>query len=313
MKTSQLTVLYALVGILFLGLGFLWNQISENSYVPSAGDQEETFLGPAQEAPGPRVSIFKLPEKLDFAGESVPLHQPDVYERLERELYVNAYWESNTVLMMKRAGKFFPEIEQVLRENGIPDDFKYVALIESGLMNVVSPAGARGFWQFMPSTAKEFGLEVSSEVDERYHWRKATVAACKYLRSAYGRFGSWTNVAASYNMGMAGLNRRINEQQVPDYYDLYLNEETSRYMFRILAMKELFSRPSHYGFELQASDLYKLPNYREVEVTAPISNLATWAIQHGSNYKEVKLHNAWLRSTKLTVGRGKSYTIELPL
>ncbi|EON79105.1 Membrane-bound lytic murein transglycosylase D precursor [Lunatimonas lonarensis] len=313
MQNRQLVILYALVGILFLGLAFLWTRVSEFAALPLPETKEVAYLGPSQKPPEPRVRIFQLPERMDFAGEAVPLHQPDVYERLERELYVNAYWESNTVLMMKRAGRFFPVIERILADNGIPDDFKYVALIESGLMNVVSPAGARGFWQFMPSTAKEFGLEVNNDVDERYHWEKATVAACKYLRSAYGRFGSWTNVAASYNMGMAGVTRRINEQQVPNYYDLHLNDETSRYIFRVLAIKELFAHPSRYGFELQAPDLYQLPPYREVLVTSSIANLATWAIQHGSNYKLLKLHNPWLRSDKLGIRAGGSYKILLPL
>lgn len=261
----------------------------------------------------PRVRIFEVPENPQFADESVPIHIPDIRERFERELYVNAYWESNTVLMMKRAGKFFPFIEQTLRENGIPEDFKYVALIESGLMNVVSPAGARGFWQFMESTAKELGLEVSNEVDERYHFEKSTVAACKYLRSAYGRFGNWTSVAASYNMGISGLTRRKNAQLSPDYYDLYLNEETSRYIFRILAMKELFEHPGKYGFELQADDLYKLPQLKDVKVTASIPDLAKWAKQHHSNYKELKLYNPWLRSDKLSVKKGQSYIIKLPV
>lgn len=301
------------MGILFLGLVLLWQQVADRPFISHTPTPQESYVAPGPEPRMPRVRIFQLPEKIDFAGEATPLHQSDVLERLEREIYVNAYWESNTVQMMKRAGRFFPDIERMLEENDIPDDFKYVALIESGLMNVVSPAGARGFWQFMPNTAKEFGLEVSNEVDERYHWEKATAAACKYLRSAYRRFGSWTNVAASYNMGIAGFARRMNEQQVPNYYDLYLNEETSRYMFRILAMKELFSRPSAYGFELQASDLYQLPIYRDLVVDKTIPNLATWAIQHGSNYKQLKLHNPWLRSDKLTIRPGKTYTIQLPL
>ncbi len=260
-----------------------------------------------------RVRIFDKPEQVGFAGEVAPLHTPDVWERFEREVYVNAYWESNTLLMMKRAGKFFPYIEETLKNNGIPEDFKYVALIESGLMNVVSPAGAKGFWQFMEGTAKDFGLEVSSEVDERYDWEKSTIAACKYLRSAFGRFGNWTSVAASYNMGIAGLTRRKNEQQVPNYYDLHLVEETSRYVFRILALKEIFENPSSYGFELQQDDLYAIPALKEIEVGSSIPNLAQWAIQQGSNYKELKIYNPWLRSDKLTVRSGKTYVIKLPV
>ncbi|HLU89555.1 MAG TPA: lytic transglycosylase domain-containing protein, partial [Cyclobacteriaceae bacterium] len=258
------------------------------------------------------VKIFQLPEDLNFAGEPVPLDIPDVLERLEREIYVNAYWHSNTVMLMKRAGKFFPTIEEILAQNGIPDDFKYVALIESGLMNVTSPAGARGFWQFMKNTATEKGLEVNSEVDERYHFEKATRAACDYLKTAYARFGNWTSVAASYNMGIAGLTRRKNEQRVPDYYNLFLNEETSRYIFRVLAIKDIFENPNKYGFNLQNDDLYSMPVMRELSVSSSIDNLADWALKHNSNYKELKIYNPWLRSNNLTVRKGSTYKILLP-
>ena len=312
---NRFNLLYLVFGILFLAVVYLWQK--DPALVPTAArdadGRDQVFIGQAQEPTPPRVKIFETPENIEFAGESVPIRQPDVLERLEREIYVNAYWESNTVLMMKRAGKYFPAIEKMLAENGIPEDFKYIALIESGLLNVVSPAGARGFWQLMPGTATDFGLEVSDDVDERYHWEKSTLAACKYLRAGYGKFGNWTSVAASYNIGIAGLNRRINDQQVPEYYNLYLNEETSRYMFRALALKELFEHSLKYGFELQASDLYQLPMLREYVVDTSIPSLTTWAIQHGSNYKELKIYNPWLRSEKLSVGRGKSYLILLPV
>ena len=258
------------------------------------------------------VKIFQLPEDLNFAGEPVPLDIPDVLERLEREIYVNAYWHSNTVMLMKRARKFFPTIEEILAQNGIPEDFKYVALIESGLMNVTSPAGARGFWQFMKNTATEKGLEVNSEVDERYHFEKATRAACDYLKTAYARFGNWTSVAACYNMGIAGLTRRKNEQRVPDYYNLFLNEETSRYIFRVLAIKDIFENPNKYGFTLQNDDLYSMPVMRELSVSSSIDNLADWALKHNSNYKELKIYNPWLRSNNLTVRKGSTYKILLP-
>ncbi len=258
------------------------------------------------------VKNFPLPEDLDFAGEPVPLDQPDIVERFEREIYVNAYWHSNTFLLMKRSGKFLPDIESILLKNGIPDDFKYLTLIESGLMNVTSPAGARGFWQFMESTAKERGLEVNSEVDERYHFIKSTQAACDYLKKAYARFGNWTSVAASYNMGITGLTKRKNEQKMPDYYSLLLNEETSRYVFRILAIKEIFENPKKYGFDLQTEDIYTMPLLRELTVTDTIDNLAQWAINQNSNYKELKIYNPWLRSNKLTISQGNSYQIVLP-
>ena len=301
--------------LLFGGLFYLFS-IQEQAYP----GERELRTSPRNESylhtPGisyQGVKIFELPEELNFAGEPVPLTQPDILERFEREIYVNAYWHSNTVLLMKRAGKYLPTIEKILSQHGIPDDFKYVAMIESGLMNAVSPAGARGFWQFMESTAKEKGLEVNSEVDERYHFEKSTEAACKYLNQAYARFGNWTSVAASYNMGIAGLNRRKSEQKMSDFYNLLLNEETSRYIFRILAMKEIFGGPGKYGFELQKDDLYSMPVMRELLVSESIPNLADWAIRHNSNYKELKVYNPWLRSTKLTVSKGNSYKIILPV
>jgi membrane-bound lytic murein transglycosylase D len=243
----------------------------------------------------------------------VPLDQPDIKERFEREIYVNAYWQSNMILLMKRANKYLPSIEKTLKQQGIPDDFKYLAMAESGLMNVVSPAGARGFWQFMPATAKEYDLEVSDEVDERYHLEKSTVATCKYLKSAFAKFGNWTAVAASYNMGITGFGKRLQEQRQANYYDLLLNDETSRYLFRILAFKEIFENPVKYGFELRESELYQAPIFRDFVVESDIDNLATWAIKHNSNYKELKLHNPWLRSSKLKVKKGKSYSIQLPV
>ncbi|MDN3687221.1 lytic transglycosylase domain-containing protein [Cyclobacterium jeungdonense] len=312
MDTKHLPYVYLLLVLQFVLIGYLWFRVSNTELVENPRDTRAKI----QEAKPdrlPRVRIFELPQSPEFAGEKVPMEDPEVYERYERELYVNSYWESNTVLMMKRAGKFFPHIEQTLEENGIPEDFKYVALIESGLMNVTSPAGAKGFWQFMRGTAGDFGLEVSRDVDERYHFEKATLAACKYLRDSYGKFGNWTSVAASYNMGIAGITRRKNQQLSPDYYDLYLNEETSRYLFRALALKEIFENPGKYGFELQQDDLYKLPPLREIEVTESITNLAEWAKEQKSTYKEVKTYNPWLINRQLNVRRGRSYVIKLPV
>jgi hypothetical protein len=291
----------------------LFFQNKQEKFLRNSPAEKVAELSEGTARSNPRVRIFELPEQPEFAGEKVPIEQPDIYERYEREIYVNAYWESNALFMLKRSGKYFPFIEQTLKENGIPDDFKYVAIIESGLLNVTSPAGAKGFWQFMRGTARDFGLEVSRDVDERYHFEKSTLAACKYLRAAYGKFGNWTSVAASYNMGMAGISRRNNQQLTTDYYDLYLNEETSRYIFRILAMKEIFENRGKYGFELQNEDLYALPPLREIEVNESINNLAEWAKEHKSNYKEVKIYNPWLINTKLNVRRGQSYTIKLPL
>lgn len=312
MRRHHLFILYGLIAILFGILIFQRKDqflSSEDQIVIESSEGERLQF----RIPEAKVRIFDLPEKITFAEEAVPLKQVDVLERFEREIYVNAYWESNMILLMKRSAKYLPTIEKILRENGIPDDFKYLAMAESGLMNVVSPAGARGFWQFMPNTAKEYNLEVSNDVDERYHLEKSTLAACQYLKSAYARFGNWTSVAASYNMGITGLRKRKEEQKLENYYDLLLNEETSRYLFRILAFKEIFENPEKYGFELNSKDYYKLPLFRELKVNQSIPNLAQWALRHNSNYKELKIHNPWLRSSKLNVGKGRDYLIKLPV
>lgn len=258
------------------------------------------------------IRLFDIPKNLDFAGEKVPLEKGDIFERLEREIYVNAYWESNMILLLKRSAKYLPEIERMLKENGIPDDFKYLAIAESALMNAVSSAGARGFWQIMESTAKEYGLEITNDVDERYHFEKSTLAATKYLKKAHARFGDWTAVAASYNMGQSGFNRRQEEQLHDNYYELYLNDETSRYLFRILAFKVIFENPGAFGYHFRESDFYKNPTFRTVRVEEDIKDLPRWAKENGSSYKDLKLYNPWLRDRNLNVKRGKSYEILLP-
>lgn len=314
LQRIHLFLLYGLIGLLFL-LWFFQNQKGSSNDIYTEEITMESGSGEVMtfSIPEPKVRIFDIPKEITFADENVPLDQPDIKERFEREIYVNAYWQSNMILLMKRANKFLPSIEKILKQQGIPDDFKYLAMAESGLMNVVSPAGARGFWQFMPATAKEYDLEVSDEVDERYHLEKSTVATCKYLKSAFAKFGNWTAVAASYNMGITGFGKRLQEQRQANYYDLLLNDETSRYLFRILAFKEIFENPVKYGFELRESELYQAPVFRNLLVDSDIDNLAAWAIKHNSNYKELKLHNPWLRSSKLKVKKGKSYSIQLPV
>lgn len=258
------------------------------------------------------VYALPMPENLDFAGETVPLSDPDVRERMDRELLVNTYWQSNGLLLIKRANKYFPVIEPILAKQGVPDDFKYLAVIESGLQNVVSPAGARGIWQIMPATAREYGLEVNDNVDERYHLEKATEAACMYLLNSKERFGNWTLAAAAYNAGNAGINRRLDGQQVEDYYNLLLGEETGRYMFRILALKEILSDPKKYGFNFRESDLYNLVPSFKVEVDTAVADLAAFANFHKINYKVLKIHNPWLREPKLNNRSRKLYEIEIP-
>ncbi|HEX9827530.1 MAG TPA: lytic transglycosylase domain-containing protein [Flavobacteriaceae bacterium] len=258
------------------------------------------------------VYALSIPDHLDFAGETVPLNDPDVYERMDRELLVNTYWQSNGLLMFKRAEKCFPIIEPILKKNGVPDDFKYLAVIESGLSNVVSPAGARGVWQIMPATAKENGLEVNDNVDERYHLEKATEVACKYLLKSKKDLGSWTLAAAAYNGGNAGISKRLEEQQVTNYYDLLLGEETGRYLFRIIALKEIFSHPQQYGFNFTEKDLYNnIPTYT-VKVDTAVTDFAAFAKGFGINYKILKIHNPWLREPQLNNKTRKVYTIEIP-
>ena len=250
--------------------------------------------------------------KMDFSGEEVPTFMADVQERLDKEMITNMNYHTNTTLVIKRANKVFPIIEPILKKYGVPDDFKYLAVIESSLVNAVSPAGARGVWQFMPATAKEKGMEVSDEVDERYHLEKSTEAACKYLLVAKEKFGSWTLAAASYNGGMGGISKKMEEQQVADYYDLLLTEETSRYVFRILALKEIMSQSEKYGFKIPNEALYYTVPTRKIVIDSSITDLAQFAKTQGVNYKILKIHNPWLRDKKLTITSGKKYEIEIP-
>ncbi|HEX8562651.1 MAG TPA: lytic transglycosylase domain-containing protein [Flavobacterium sp.] len=253
-----------------------------------------------------------FPTTVDFAGEQTPLHLYDVKERFDRELLVNANLDATTLLIIKRANRAFPIIEPILAKYGVPDDFKYLAVIESGLVNAVSPAGARGVWQFMPATAKEFEMEVSETVDERYHLEKSTEAACKYLLDAKNKFGSWTLAAASYNGGITGVNRQIEFQKVSNYYDLLLTDETARYVFRILALKEIMKNPALYGFTVTPEELYQNLPMKKVSVSNSIPDLAVFAKEQGINYKILKFHNPWLRERMLTNTSGKAYEIEIP-
>jgi hypothetical protein len=254
-----------------------------------------------------------FPVEVDFAGEKAPLQITDVRERLDRELLINANLDATTALIIKRANRAFPIIEPILAKYGVPDDFKYLAVIESGLVNAVSSAGARGVWQFMPDTAKEKGMEVNDIVDERYHLEKSTEAACRYLLSAKDKFGSWTLAAASYNGGMSGITKKIEEQKVSNYYDLALTEETSRYVFRILALKEIMKQPAKYGFSIFSSDLYAPIPTKIIEVDSTITDLASFAMSQGINYKILKIHNPWLRDKKLVNPTKKRYEIMIPL
>jgi hypothetical protein len=252
-----------------------------------------------------------LPDSLDFAGERVPLEQFDVRERIERELLVNTYWQSQTILLIKRSARWFPVIDSILAKNNIPPDFKFLSAAESGFINVVSPAGAVGYWQFLKATGKKYGLEINDEVDERYNVELSTQAACEYFREAYEQFKSWSLVAASYNMGIEGVQRQIEKQNINDYYDLLLNDETFRYLARIVAMKEIITHPDRYGFHLRRKDLYAPYKYVEVCADSSIDDLAEFSFSMGVNYKKLKLLNPWLRQNTLTNKTGKEYVLKI--
>ncbi len=253
-----------------------------------------------------------IPKKLSFAGEYIPIDTYYVHEAVDRELLVNTYWQSNLILLLKRAYRFFPIIEPILKKEGIHEDFKYLALIESSFTNVASPAGAAGFWQFMKATGERFKLEITNDVDERYNLEKSTYAACAYLKILYRQFNSWTSAAAAYNMGEGGLRRQMTQQKQENYWDLHLNSETSRYVSRILALKIIIESPKQYGLHLRLSDMYQPIPTRNIEVDTSISSLVDFAIANNSNYRILKEFNPWLRSTSLPNPKGKKYIIQLP-
>ncbi len=259
-----------------------------------------------------KVYALHLPDTLRFAGESFDITSPDLRERLDRELLVNTYWQSNMMLLLKRSNKFFPIIERVLKEEGIPIDFKYLAVIESGLENVRSPAGAKGFWQIMSTTGRDFGLEINSNVDERYHLEFSTKVAAKYLKRAKEKFGSWALAAAAYNRGINGIQRNLTTQKVSNYFDLFLGQETSRYLFRIFAVKEIIENPIKYGYVFEQKDLYQHIPVRLHGIDTPINNLASFAKKMGVNYKLLKIHNPWLIQNHLNNKSRKYYEIAIP-
>ena len=260
------------------------------------------------------VKSADLNRSFDLAGELVPMHNFDARERLDRELTVNTYWHSSTLLNIKNTYKYFPVIERILAENGVPDDFKYLAVAESNLRNATSPAGAKGIWQFMKPVAQGYGLEVNNEVDERYHIEKVTEAACKYILEHKKQFGSWTLTAASYNMGGPRLKREMKVQRAQSYYDLNLNQETGRYVFRIIAIKEVMKNPQNFGFFLDKEDAYApLSDYSIVEVNSSVENWGDFANKYGISYRLLKVYNPWLIASRLTNRARKTYKIKIPM
>lgn len=284
--------------------GFYYSRNLQNS--ASDIDYQKAFLH------SNKIFSLVLPDKAQFASEETPLGLYYVREGLDRELMVNTYWHSSTLLMLKKSNRYFHIIVPILKKNNIPEDFKYLALIESGLSNVQSPAGAAGFWQFIPGTAKNFGLEISEQVDERYHVEKATEAACKLLRGSYNKFGSWTLAAAAYNVGESRIAKELERQKASTYYDLYLPEETMRYVYRIIALKLLYEHPTEYGYFIRNKDLYPpIPTYT-VLIDSSITNLPVFAKSMNINYRLLKEFNPWLRSDKLTNPGKKKYLLTLP-
>lgn len=265
-------------------------------------DEKESF----------KVYGLEIPDQLTFAGEPVPLDLFDIKESLDRELLSNTYFHSQTIRLIKMANRYFPQIEPVLKKNLVPDDFKYLAVAESGLTQAVSPAQAVGFWQLLKGTAQEYGLEVNAQVDERYHVAKSTDVACQYLIDSYQKYGNWTMSAASYNAGRRGMDRQIERQNKENYYDLLLNEETARYLYRVLAFKLIFEDPEAYGFTISKKDLYpEIPVYL-VKVDSAVANWADFADSYDTNYKILKFLNPWLRDSKLANPSNRQYEILIP-
>lgn len=258
-------------------------------------------------------STHEVPSSVTFCGKSIDLTRYDRYERMDRELLAFTYMHSTSIQMIKKANRYFPIVEPILKANGVPDDFKYLMVIESNLNpNARSGAGAAGLWQFMQTTGREYGLEVNKNIDERYHVEKATEAACKYLKDAYDKYQDWIAVAASYNAGQARISSQFEKQQVDDMLDLYLVEETARYVYRIIAAKIMFSNPSAFGFRLRTKDLYMPISYKEVTVNTGISNLAEWAKKQGITYALLKNMNPWLRDNFLQNVSKRTYTLKIP-
>lgn len=296
--SALITVSMVLVLFVYLGLS-------------SNGNEEDpTFTQRFQDD----YSIYSLnlPDTLYFAGEQVPMSHFDVRESLDRELLVNTYWQSHSLLLIKRANRYFPRIEDILKENNIPEDFKYIPLIESEMLHSVSPAGAVGFWQFVRGTAGDYGLEVNSQVDERYNLEKSTEAASKFFRESYEKFGSWTLAAASFNFGRSATAQQLERQEADNYYNMILNDETARYIFRILSMKLIINDPKKYGFNIREEDLYYPIPFYEVEVDTTIDNFARFSEQFSINYKFLKIMNPWLRQAYLRNPQGKTYHIKIP-
>ncbi len=308
LKTIEFIIKFLFSFVLVLLLGIVWKYLvfAKSDLEKKDEEYKKEFTE--------NYSIYAvpLPSELEFAGEKVPLEYYDVFESLDREFLVNTYWQSQTMLFIKRANKYFPVIEKILKKNGVPEDFKYLALAESGLTNAVSPAGAKGYWQFLEASAKKYGLRINKYVDERYNLEKSTEAACKYFKDAYKIFDNWTLAAASFNVGMGRLQKAIEKQGENSYYDLHLNKETARYIYRILAIKYILEHANKFGFHFRKKDLYRMPRYKIVKVDSTINDLNAFAHSYGINLKILKDMNPWLISDKLVVTDSLGYEIKIP-
>lgn len=294
----------------FVGILVVWFSFSSSS---KSGNDQRSILKNRAKGQSQIVQSISLNKNYDFAGEAFPMDNFDVRERIERELYVNKYYHSSTIVTMKLSGRLFPVIEKILKEEGVPEDFKYLAVAESNLRNATSPAGAKGVWQLMPQIATHYGLTVNKEVDERFNLEKSTLAACTMLKELKKKFGSWTLAAAAYNMGSTGLNRDIDLQKTSNYFDMNLNEETGRYLFRIVAIKELYDNPEKFGYYIPTSEYYEaLDDYQVVIVKGKIENIGDFAKKFNTTYRMVKVYNPWLLTHKLTNSSKKEYIVKVP-
>lgn len=304
MKLGLLSIICCLPFVTVCGS----NQSGNNGKGYSTGDESVQ-----QDLPIQNVVVPELPEKASFAGEPVPLEYFDVRESLQREMMLINYQHGSLSYIVQLAGRYQGLIEKILKEEGIHPDFFYLCVAESALQPQTSPAGARGYWQFLGGTGKEYGLEINNQVDERYNWEKSTRAACKYFKKAYDKFGNWTLAAASYNVGMANIAERIGYQSITNYYDMQLPQETARYVYRAIAFKTIMNDLKTYGFNIKGKDRYKPLEYRVVEVKGPVANWSDFAAAHNTNFKMIKMYNEWIRSNKLDNKGGKTYRVLVPV
>ena len=299
------------IGSVFI-LAFMLFSLESPDALPGDNGQEQVRLANGNNLPQV-VRPVDLSGPFSFAGETIPMDDFDVRERLDMELLRNAYFHRNTLLLLKRRARYFPTIERILAEEGVPDDLKYLAVAESGLSNAVSPAGAKGVWQFMSTTGKSYGLEINGEVDERYHLEKATRAAAKYLKDYYQEFGDWRWVAAAYNMGGPNVRKWRGRQNADTLFDLDINKETMAYVFRIVALKTIMEDPEAFGYYVTADDMYpRLEDYKTVTVSKSIANMGEFAEANGTTYRKLKVYNPWLVAGSLPISSGNSYEIRIP-